>query len=143
MLGMTFWYCDKMEQKYRFQELLKVISKTSNHEMEIFNLLFETLAEHGTNYMILKLYNILIQLKLNPSLKVHNIAMKILDGVKGDGNLNPETCKPYDSREKLSRNTVDDYGNGVIHNRSKEFEFYSFYSKYYKTFRNFKFMVPI
>jgi hypothetical protein len=49
--------------------------------------------------------------------------------MKGDGNLNPETCKPYDSREKLSRNTVDDYGNGVIHNRTKEFEFYSFYSK--------------
>ena len=99
MWGMTFWYCDKMEQKYRFQELLKVISKTSNHEMEIFNLLFETLAEHGTNYMILKLYNILIQLKLNPSLKVHNIAMKILDGVKGDGNLNDNLQRVIKSEE--------------------------------------------
>ena len=47
----------------------------------------------------------------------------------GDEILNPETCKPYDSREKLSRNTVDDYGNGVTHNRTKEIEFYSFYSK--------------
>ena len=32
--------------------------------------------------------------------------------------LNNETCKPYDSIEKLSREKVDDYGNGVIHNRS-------------------------
>ena len=49
--------------------------------------------------------------------------------MKGDENLNPETCKPYDSREKLSRNTVDYYGNGVIHNRTKEFDLYSIYSK--------------
>ena len=49
--------------------------------------------------------------------------------MKGDENLNPETCKPYDSREKLSRNSVDDYGNGVIHNRTKEFDLYSIYSK--------------
>jgi hypothetical protein len=38
--------------------------------------------------MILKLYDILIKLRLNPSLKVHNIAMKILDNEKGGGNIN-------------------------------------------------------
>ena len=47
----------------------------------------------------------------------------------GDDNLNPETCKPYDSREKFSRNTVDNYGNGVTHNRTKEYDLYSIYSK--------------
>lgn len=65
MWGMTFWYCDSKEKSYRFQELLKVINRTSNHEMEIFNLLFETLLENGTDYMILKLYDILIKLRLN------------------------------------------------------------------------------
>ena len=49
--------------------------------------------------------------------------------IKSDENLNYETCKPYVSREKLSRGTVDDYGNGVIHNRTLEFDFYSIYSK--------------
>ena len=34
--------------------------------------------------------------------------------IKGDQYLNPETCKPYDSREKLSRDTVDYYDNNVI-----------------------------
>ena len=88
MWGMTFWYCDEREKNYRFQELLKVINRTSNHEMEIFNLLFETLLENGTDYMILKLYDILIKLRLNPSLKVHNITMKILESEKGEGKLN-------------------------------------------------------
>ena len=97
--GMTFWYCDEKEKSYRFQELLKVIKKTSNHEMEIFNLLFETLSVNGTDYMILKLYDILIKLRLNPSLKVHNIAMKILDRVKGGGNFNENLQRAIKSEE--------------------------------------------
>ena len=43
--------------------------------------------------------------------------------------LNNETCKPYDNREKFNRETVDNYDNGVIHNRTKEFEYYTVYSK--------------
>ena len=99
MWGMTFWYCDEIEKSYRFQELLKVIKKTSNHEMEIFNLIFETLLVNGTDYMILKLYDILIKLRLNPSLKVHNIVMKILDQVKGEGNFNENLQKAIKSEE--------------------------------------------
>jgi hypothetical protein len=99
MWGMTFWYCDEKEKNFRFQELLKVIKKTSNHEMEIFNLLFETLSVNGTDYMILKLYDILIKLRLNPSLKVHNIAMKILDRVKGGGNFNENLQRAIKSEE--------------------------------------------
>ena len=99
MWGMTFWYCDQKEKNYRFQELLKVINRTSNHEMEIFNLLFENLLENGTDYMILKLYDILIKLRLNPSLKVHNIAMKILDNSKGGGNINENLQRAIKSEE--------------------------------------------
>ena len=78
MWAMTFWYCDEKEKQYQFQKLLEVIHKTSNLEMEIFDLLFETLSINGKNYMILKLYDILLKLRLNPSLKVHDTVMKIL-----------------------------------------------------------------
>ena len=54
MWAITFWYCDQNEKRYRFQELLKVLNKTSSHEMEIFNLLFEALSMYGEDYMILK-----------------------------------------------------------------------------------------
>ena len=114
MWGMTFWYCDEKEKNYRFQELLKVINRTSNHEMEIFNLLFETLLENGTDYMILKLYDILIKLRLNPSLKVHNIAMKILDNSKGGGNINEKVIKsqnnvrmPYNQNNSFNPNNLN------------------------------------
>jgi len=82
MWGMTFWYCQESEQKYWFQELLKIIKKTTSHEMEVYNLLFEALSEYGKENMILKLYDILLKLKLNPSFKVHNMVMKILDKKK-------------------------------------------------------------
>ena len=87
MWAITFWYCDEQEKRYRFQELLKVLSKTSSHEMEIFNLLFEALSLYGEDYMVLKLYDILLNLHLNPSFKVHNIVMKLLDKKKMEGNI--------------------------------------------------------
>ena len=131
MWGMTFWYCDEREKNYRFQELLKVINKTSNHEMEIFNLLFETLLENGTDYMILKLYDILIKLRLNPSLKVHNIAMKILDSEKGGGKINEnlqralsvEEGKTYSNRNFRKRTIKSKYFKNIL---TENILFYAF-----------------
>lgn len=79
MWAMTFWYHDEEEKKYRFQQLLKVLELVISHEMEIFNLLFETLAKHGEDYMILKLYERLIFFKLNPSYSICTTVMKLID----------------------------------------------------------------
>ena len=38
MWAMTFWYCDNIEKRYRFQELFKVLQKMTSHEREIFNI---------------------------------------------------------------------------------------------------------
>ena len=89
--AMSFWYCDEIERYYRFEELINVLNKVSNHEMEIYNLLFESINLYGKDYMILKLYNFFIKRHLNPSFKVHNIVMKILDKKESKGqkgNLN-------------------------------------------------------
>ena len=131
MWGMAFWYCDEREKNYRFQELLKVINRTSNHEMEIFNLLFETLLENGTEYMILKLYDILIKLRLNPSLKVHNIAMKILESEKGGGKTNEnlqralsvEEGKTYTKRNFRKRTIKSKYFKNIL---TENILFYAF-----------------
>jgi len=97
MWAMTFWYCDEQEKKYWFQELVKIIEKTTSHEMEIYNLLFEAVSIYGKDYMVLKLYDILLKLHLNPSFKVHNIAMKILDKKKSkmEKNMNSQLQKNY------------------------------------------------
>ena len=120
MWAMTFWYCEEKEQNYRFQELLKVLDKTSCHEMEIFNLLFETLSKYGKNdNMILKLYAILLKLHLNPSSKVHKIVMNLIDKNQLEGNFN----------EKLQKILEKD--KSVIYEK-KDFRKRVFRSKYYE-----------
>ena len=118
MWAITFWYCDQKEKRYRFQELLKVLAKTSSHEMEIFNLLFEALSLYGEDYMVLKLYDILLTLHLNPSFKVHNIVMKLLDKKKLEGNI----------KDNLQNAFKDELKN-VYYN--KDFRKRAFKSKYY------------
>ena len=118
MWAITFWYCDEKEKRYRFQELLKVISKTSSHEMEIFNLLFEALSLYGEDYMVLKLYDILLTLHLNPSFKVHNIVMKLLDKKKFEGDIK-------DNLQKSFKNELKNVYN------NKDFRKRTFKSKYY------------
>ena len=118
MWAITFWYCDEKEKRYRFQELLKVLNKTSSHEMEIFNLLFETLSIYGEDYMVLKLYDILLTLHLNPSFKVHNIVMKLLDKKKFEGSIKDNLQNAF--KEEL-KNIYDNKG---FRNRT-------FKSKYY------------
>ena len=75
----SFWYFDKKERKYRFNQLINVLDKVIHHEMEIFNLLFDVLNKNKEEQMILKLYQKLIMFKLHPSTFIYDIINKLLD----------------------------------------------------------------
>ena len=77
--SLTFWYTDQREKKARFELLRKVMGKVYNHEMEIFELLFNTLQENGDEEMIIQLYKILIHRRLNPSWNIYNTVSKIIN----------------------------------------------------------------
>ena len=98
--AITFWYCEENEKRYRFQELIRIIELSSCYEMEIFNLLFETLSVYGKDYMVLKLYDVLIKRKLNPSFKAHNIVLKLIDKKKVEGNFSDNLKKIIEKEEK-------------------------------------------
>ena len=121
MWALTFWYSKENEKKYWFQELLKTIEKSSCYEMEIFNLLFEALSKYGRENMVLRLYSILLKRRLNPSFKVHNIVMKILEKKKESGNFGDILQKIIEKDEKSSANIL------TKNNFSKR----TFRSKYY------------
>ena len=99
--ALTFWYCQENEKKYRFQELIRIIEISSIYEMEIFNLLFEVLSKYGKDTMVLKLYDVLLKKKLNPSFKVHNIVMKIMEGKKMEGNFAENLKKIIEAEDKI------------------------------------------
>ena len=137
MWALTFWYCDNYEKNYRFIQLLNVLEKVTHHEMEIFNLLFETLLKNGEDYMILKLYHFIIKLHLNPSFKVHNIVMKILDKKKFESlheknflnyleklNLNDKIQKSSVDKSKFKKRTFKSkYNSNVL---GEDVIFYAF-----------------
>ena len=75
----TFWYVDKDERKYRFDQMLDVLDKVIHHEMNIFNLMFEVLNSQNEQKMIVKLYQKVLQLKINPSTFIYNIISNRLD----------------------------------------------------------------
>ena len=120
MWALTFWYCEENEKRYWFQELVHIIEVSSCYEMEIFNLLFEALNKYGKENMVLKLYDILLKKKLNPSFKVHNIVMKIMENKKIRGKMNDNLTKIIKKDEKIKYKKV---------NFSKR----TFRSKYYPT----------
>ena len=77
--AISLWYCDAKEKPARFDQLMSILDKVTNHDMEIFNLLFDALTKYGEDYMILELYGLIVKLKLNPSLLVRDTIMKIID----------------------------------------------------------------
>ena len=75
----TFWYVDKNETHFRFNEMLDVLDKVKHHEMNVLNLLFDALNKSSENKMILKLYRKLLDLNINPSTFIYNIISGVLD----------------------------------------------------------------
>ena len=75
----TFWYNDNGEKHFRFNQMLDVLDKVVHHEMNILNLMFEVLNKHGEPQMMLKLYQKLLQLKINPSTFIYDIMSNVLD----------------------------------------------------------------
>ena len=120
MWAITFWYCEEIEKKYRFQELLKVLSKSQLYEMEIYNILFEALSQFGKDYMVLKLYDIILKQHLNPSYKVHSIVMKIIEKQNVEGNFN-EKLQSLVGNEINSKFTKTDFKPRVFRTKFNKF----------------------
>ena len=75
----TFWYFDKEEREYRFDQVLDILDKVIHHEINIFNLIFDALNQQNEPEMIIKLYQKMLLLKINPNTNIHNIVSNILD----------------------------------------------------------------
>ena len=100
----SFWYFDKKERKYRFNQLINVLDKVIHHEMEIFNLLFDVLNKNKEEQMILKLYQKLIMFKLHPSTFIYDIINKLLDTQQIKELISDELIK---NKDELFFNSYD------------------------------------
>ena len=96
----SFWYIDKNERHYRFNQMLDVLDKVKHHEMNILNMLFDALNKSTEIEMLLKLYRKLLELNINPSSFIYNIISGVLDKAQ----MRQLKDKKKSSEMKLSSN---------------------------------------
>ena len=107
---------EQQELHYRFDQMLDVLDKVIHHEMNIFNLMFDALNKYGQPEMMLKLYQKLLQLKLNPSGYIYDIISNILDK-KQIKNLLEEMKKNSSKKLKFADYNI----RNIKNNRKRTF----------------------
>lgn len=112
----SFWYYDKDERKYRFEQMLSVLDMVIHHEMEVFNNLFEVLIEADTDKeKLLKLYDKVLSYRLNPSVYIFEIVKKIVDKTKRTSPTSKKTDpRKLDCRGFRKRTFKNKYENKII-----------------------------
>ena len=100
----TFWYIEKEERKIRFDQMLDILDKVIHHEMNIFNLIFEVLNQENEQKMIVKLYQKILKLKINPSTCIYNII---------SNRLNVEEIKELFDEMKSGKNCSLKFGGKI------------------------------
>ena len=80
----SFWYHEIIEKKFKFKQLLNIIDKLNNHEIELYNLLFESLYKNKEEDKIMDLYDKLFSQKLSPSSYIYSLIDKIKNKKKID-----------------------------------------------------------
>ena len=103
MWGYCYYYQIYSEKDYRFYQLLEVLDRVYHHEIEIFNLLFDSLMKFHEEDKILKLYERLLSYKITPNSSIYTMVGKIIDKQKKT-NQNKEVSdknKNYNDIEKL------------------------------------------
>ena len=119
----TFSYIDKKERQYRFNQLIDVLNKVFHHDMDILNLIFDTLHRNSQNEMILKLYQKLIILKITPTFFICNIVSSAIDKEQlrelnnnlqiasnkliVDSNIKYKNCKKFKSLRRTFSSVED------------------------------------
>ncbi len=105
----SFYYHDKVEQKYRYFQMLKVFNKISHHEMNVISNLFQGLFRGNADEdLIVNLYIKILQLKLSPSIDIFN-SIKNMVRRKTNNSTMPssEIAKYLSNKEQIQFNIGD------------------------------------
>ena len=76
--GYSYWYQDIIEKDYRFNQMMEILDKIKHQEIEIINVLFESLNKFQEKEKIMKLYNKILAYKITPNSFIYSIVGKIV-----------------------------------------------------------------
>ena len=103
--GYSYYYQNSNEKEYRFHQLLSILDKVYHHEIELFNLLFESLNKFQESDKIMRLYQKLLSYKITPNSYIYSIISKIIDKDKNQRAKNNKNK----IEENKDSNDIDNY----------------------------------
>ena len=116
----SYWYQESIEKKFRFKQLLQIINKINNHEIELYNLLFESLNKSKEEEKILQLYDKLFSHNIRPSSYIYSLINSIKKNKKDDINPKNDKLKKikrfFTFKKSSNDNNRDDNTNNIIYN---------------------------
>ena len=78
IFALSFWYTDKEERETRFNYMLEILSKIENHDMEVTEMLFNSLIKLGEEQLAYFLYSKYNEQHINLTWKIFSLMSKIL-----------------------------------------------------------------
>ena len=78
LFALTFWYTDEEERELRFNHMMQILDKIEVHNLEVMELLFNSMVKLGEEDFAIFLHSKYLNLHLNPSSKVFTTVSKIL-----------------------------------------------------------------
>ena len=127
----SFHYQDKIEQKYRFFQMLKIIKQINQHEIGLINNLFSALIKNGidddfililyqkilnyqiipSNFIFKKIGNIIDKMKSKLKIKVFNIS-KYLQSI--NEKIYKDSCESLYYKKNFRKRTLRSIYDGQI-----------------------------
>ena len=104
MWAYCYYYQVFSEKDYRFHQLIDILDKVFSHEIEIYNLLFDSLIKFHEDDKIMKLYERLLSYKITPNSTIYSLVGKIIDKQKKKPSQNKDendNNKNYNDIEKI------------------------------------------
>ena len=78
IFSLTLWYTDKEEREFRFNNMIQILNRIDKHDMEVTELLFNTLIDLGEEQLADALYARYNQLHVNVTWTIFSLMSKIL-----------------------------------------------------------------
>ena len=105
--SLTRWYTEEKEREYRFYEMLNMLKKIEEHEIKIFQIIFQNLLEFNEDKNIILLYKIFINLRLNPSWEMFSLVSKIIKKKQNASNKKNLLHQDIDPQELINKYQIN------------------------------------
>ena len=110
--GYSYWYQDIIERDFRFNQMLEVLDKIKYQEIELINVLFESLNKFEEKEKIIKLYNKILAYNITPNNYIYSIVGKIAKkSSENYGDMQKKKCKEKHNFARRTFKTENETNN--------------------------------